>query len=171
MNVGTPRPEARRWAEFEAEAPAMAAFVRDRLEGRRHRLMATIRADGWPRISGTELLIEGGELWVGGMPASRKFDDLRREPRVAIHSGPEDPPDWVGDARVSGLAVLIDDEPEKAAFKAASEAATGEFPEGPFELMRLAITEVSTVRLGEPADHLVLQVWRPGQGVREIKRS
>jgi hypothetical protein len=133
--------------------------------------MATIRANGWPRISGTELLIDGGELWIGGMPESRKFDDLRRDPRIAIHSGSEDPPDWQGDARVTGLAVLIDDEAGKATFKEASKAVTGEFPDGPFELLRLTLTEVSTVRLGSPADHLVLHVWRPGAGVREMRRT
>jgi hypothetical protein len=161
------RRPTRTWAEFEAEAPAMAAFVRERLDAHRHKLMATIRADGWPRISGIEITIDRGEVWFGGMPNARKSADLRGDPRVAIHSGSDEPAAFKGDARLTGLAVPIEDEAVKAGFM---EAAGGG-PPGPFDLFRLAITEASTVRVGEPADHLVIQVWRPGQGVREIRRD
>jgi hypothetical protein len=160
-------PPARTWAEFETEAPGLAAFVRERLDAHKHKLMATIRADGWPRISGIEITIDRGELWIGGMPAARKSADLRRDPRVAIHSGSDEPSDFKGDARVTGLAVEIEDRALKRAFMKAA----GGGPPGPFDLFRLAITEVSTVRVGEPADHLVINVWRPGAGIREIKRT
>jgi hypothetical protein len=165
VNVGG-APETRSWAELEAEAPQLAAFVRDRLDAHKHKLMATIRADGWPRISGIEITIDRGELWIGGMPGARKSDDLRRDPRVAIHSGSDEPPAFRGDARLTGLAIPIEDERVKATFMAAA----GGGPPGPFDLFRLAILEVSTVRVGDPADHLVIQVWRPGQPIREIKR-
>lgn len=155
------------WGDYEAEAPDMARFVRERLDARRHRLMATLRADGSPRISGIELTIAFGELWVGGLPGSRKFADLRRDPRVAIHSGSADPPEWQGDARIAGRAVFVEDEATKAAFL---EAAGGG-PPGPFELFRLEIAEVSTVREAPGRDHLVLEVWRPGEPVRSIDRS
>jgi hypothetical protein len=160
-------PPTRSWAQFEAEVPAMAAFVRERLDAHRHKMMATIRADGWPRISGIEIMIDRGEVWIGGMPNARKSADLWRDPRVAIHSGSDEPAAFKGDARLTGLAVPIHDEAVKATFLAAA----GGGPPGPFDLFRLAITEVSTVRVGEPADHLVLQVWRPGQEVREIRRD
>jgi hypothetical protein len=156
----------RSWGEYEAEAPGMAAFVRGRLDARRHRLVATLRADGSPRISGIELTIARGELWVGGLPGSRKFADLLRDPRVAIHSGSDDPPAWEGDARLSGRAVFVEDGATKAAFL---EAAGGG-PPGPFELFRLEIAEVSTVREAPGRDHLVLEVWRPGEPVRSIDR-
>jgi hypothetical protein len=154
------------WGEFEAAVPDLAAFVRARLDARRHRLMATLRADGSPRISGIELTIASGELWVGGLPGSRKFADLRRDPRVAIHSGSVDPPAWDGDARLAGRAVFVEDEATKAAFL---EAAGGG-PPGPFDLVRLDIAEVSTVREAPGRDHLVLEVWRPGEPVRSIDR-
>jgi hypothetical protein len=160
-------PESRTWAEFEAEAPELAAFARERLDAHKHKLMATIRADGWPRISGIEITIDRGELWIGGMPAARKSDDLRRDPRVAIHSGSDEPSDFKGDARITGIAHEVEDKAVKRAFMKAA----GGGPPGPFDLFRLAITEVSTVRVGDPADHLVIRVWRPGQGVREIKRT
>jgi len=158
------------WAEFAGQAPEMAAFARERLEAHRHRLMATLRADGSPRISGIELIIHAGELWIGSMPAARKIDDLRRDPRLAIHSGSDDPPGFQGDARLSGEAIFVGDEPGKDAFKAAWEAVMGSFPPGPFELIRLSITEASTVREAETRDHLVIEAWRPGQPVRRIER-
>lgn len=159
------------WGAFEAAAPGLAAFVRARLDASRHRVMATLRADGSPRISGTELLIHDGELWIGGMPGSLKFRDLRRDPRMAIHSNPGDPvAGWSGDARLSGVADPVDDEAGKAAFVAAWKAEVGPMPEGPFELLRLRITEVSTVREAPSKGHLLIDTWRPGREVRTIER-
>lgn len=159
------------WGTFEAAAPALAAFVRARLDASRHRVMATLRADGAPRISGTELLVHGGELWIGGMPDSLKFRDLRRDPRIAIHSNPGDPlAGWGGDARLSGVADLVDDEAGKAAFVAAWTAAVGPMPAGPFELLRLRITEAVTVREAPSGDHLLIDTWTPGREVRTIER-
>jgi hypothetical protein len=48
---------SRSWAEFEAEVPDLAAFVRERLEAHKHRMMATLRSDGSPRIGGIEVTI------------------------------------------------------------------------------------------------------------------
>jgi hypothetical protein len=165
--VAAGAPATRTWAEFEAEAPQLATFVRERFDAHKHKLMATIRPNGWPRISGIEVSIDRGELWFGGMPAARKSEDLRRDPRVAIHSGSDEPSEFKGDARLTGLAVEIEDDALKRTFIQAA----GGGPPGPFDLFRLAISEASSVRVGEPADHLVIQVWRPGEGVREFRRT
>jgi hypothetical protein len=154
------------WSEMAAEVPSFAAFVRERLDAHRHRTMATIRADGSPRISGVEVTIARGELWIGGLAGSRKFADLRRDPRLGVHSGSDDPPDFRGDARVSGRAIPVLDEGQKAAFL--EDAGGG--PPGPFELFRVDIDEASTVREAEGRDHLVIEVWRPGQQIRRIDR-
>jgi hypothetical protein len=128
--------------------------------------MATLRADGSPRLSGIEITFQDGDVWIGGMPGARKSADLRRDPRVAIHSGSDDPPQFRGDARLSGLAVPVDDTDIKAAFMTAS----GGGPQGPFDLFRLDILEASTVRVGVPADHLVIEAWRPGEPIRRVER-
>ena len=154
------------WADFAAAAPDLAAFVRERLEAHRHRYLATIRADGSPRLSGIELTIHAGELWIGSMPDSFKMADLRRDPRVAIHSGSDDPPAFKGDARLSGHALFADDEVVKADFLVAA----GGGPPGPFDLVRLRITEASTVREAGGRDHLVIDSWRPGGPVRTLER-
>ena len=154
------------WAEFDASAPGIAAFVRERLEAHRHRMLATIRADGSPRISGIEVTIARGELWVGGLAGSRKFADIRRDARVALHSGSDDPPRFRGDARLSGRAIAVLDEDTKAAFL--EDAGGG--PPGPFDLFRLDIEEASTVREADSKDHLVIEVWKPDMPVRRIER-
>lgn len=154
------------WADFARAEPAFAAFVRQRLDAHRHRLMATLRADGSPRISGVEATIHGGELLVGGLPGSRKFDDLRRDPRLALHSGSDDPPEFRGDARVSGVARFVDDETAKVDFLAAA----GGGPPGPFELVRVLISEVSAVQEAPTRDHLIVSVWKPGRPLRRIER-
>ena len=154
------------WARFEAAAPDLARFVRERLDAHRHRLMATLRRDGSPRLGGIELTIADGELWIGGLSGSRKFEDLRRDPRLAVHSGSDDPPGFVGDARVSGRARFVEDEAVKARFL---EAAGGG-PPGPFELVCVEIDEVATVEEAASGDHLVISVWRPGEVVRRMDR-
>jgi Pyridoxamine 5'-phosphate oxidase len=152
-----------RWADVESEAPELAALARRFLDGRVHRTLATLRRDGSPRISGTEARFAEGELWLGSMWRSMKALDLRRDPRFALHSGSEDPPSWSGDATVSGRAVEVDDDARKGALFPSP-------PPGPFHLFRADLGEVLVVRLGEPADHLIVEIWRPGMGVTRKER-
>jgi hypothetical protein len=101
------------WAEVEAAAPEFAARVRELFQARKHKTMATLRADGSPRISGIETQF-GGQVTFGSMAGSRKSADLDRAPRVALHSPSVDPPEddpsaWVGEAKIAGRAVSTHD--------------------------------------------------------------
>lgn len=101
------------WAEFETVAPEFAARVRSLLTSRKHLTMATLRRDGSPRISGTELEFADGQLQIGSMPRAVKALDLRRDPRVAIHGATEDPPSgnpaaWKGEAKIAGTAMEVE---------------------------------------------------------------
>ena len=154
------------WQEFSEQAPEVAARAFERLEKHRHKTMATIRADGSPRIAGTEAPILAGQVWLGGMTGNRRFADLRRDPRVAIHSASEDPDVWTGDAKLAGRAVEVTDAAGKAAFRGDAV----EVPEGDFELFRVDISEVSVVRLSDEKDRLLIDVWREGEPVRSIER-
>jgi len=58
------------WGEIEADAPEFAARVRELFQARKHKTMATLRADGSPRISGIETQI-GEQLTFGSMPLIR----------------------------------------------------------------------------------------------------
>ena len=66
-----------------------------RLRAHRHRVLATLRRDGSPRVSGTEVQLHddgpaAGMLLLGSMPRSRKGADMAHDPRVALHSNPGD---------------------------------------------------------------------------------
>ncbi|MDP9022649.1 MAG: pyridoxamine 5'-phosphate oxidase family protein [Actinomycetota bacterium] len=141
------------WAAFAAEAPELAATVRDRFESHTHHIIGTIRADGAPRLSGTEVRMGDAELTIGMMPGSRKLSDVRRDPRVEVHSAPLDVELGAGDAKIAGRLVEIPPDPD--------EEIAGSF-------FRLDIELVSLVRV--EADELVVTTWRPDRGLRETWR-
>jgi hypothetical protein len=156
------------WRDIEAEEPELAALAREFLEGHKHKTLATLRRDGSPRVSGIEAEIVDGELLWGGMPGAMKSLDLRRDPRFALHSGSGDPPDWAGDAKVSGRAEEIADEDRKRALLAA-QGHTGASP-GPFDLFRGELEELVVVHLNEERTKLVIERWREGDGVKRFER-
>ena len=147
------------WSEVEAEAPELAALARGFFDAHAHKTLATLRRDGSPRVSGTEVDFAEGELWLGSMWRSLKALDLQRDPRFALHSGSVDPPEWTGDAKVAGLVEEVTD-PERIA------AINGEgAPPGSSHLFRADIAELVVVHLGDPPDHIVIESWHAGRGV------
>jgi hypothetical protein len=152
------------WSEVEAEAPELAALARGFFDAHVHKTLATLRRDGSPRLSATEIDFAEGELWLGSMWRSLKALDLRRDPRFALHSGSEDPPDWRGDAKVAGRAEEITDPGRIAAI--IDEGA----PPAPSHLFRADIAELVVVHLGDPPDHLVIESWHAGRGVERRER-
>ena len=100
------------WRDVEQAEPEFAQRVRALFDAHRHKTMATVRADGSPRISGIETVFEDGELVFGSMPHARKGADLRRDPRFALHSATVDPVEgseaqWPGEAKISGRAIAV----------------------------------------------------------------
>lgn len=154
------------WATFSAEAPELAARAEQRLAAHKHLTMATVRRDGAPRIAGTEVVLRDGDVWLAGMTGARRFADLRRDPRVAIHSGSDDGDAWRGDAKLAGRATQVSDADAIRRFSGGLE----QEPPGDFELFRVDVTEVVVVRLGDPADHLVIESWHEGRGVSSVRR-
>ncbi len=154
--------------------PEFAAAVKARFEAGKHKTIATLRADGSPRISGTEADIAAGELWFGSMWGARKARDLQRDPRFALHSASEDPPGWSGDAKLSGRVEEITDPGRFDAYREARAAEAGEGePEPPsrFHLFRAEIAEAVLVGLNESRDRLVIEHWAEGRGLRRIERE
>jgi hypothetical protein len=153
------------WTDFETAAPELAAVVRERLDAHTHKTIATIRRDGAPRISGTETAFRDGELWIGSMWQARKAKDLQRDPRYALHSGSDEPDDWKGDAKLSGLVEEITD-------AARVDEINGEkAPPGPSHLFRLDLDEVSFVRLNDARDKIVIDIWTAAGGLRRVERA
>src|ERR1700722_3679587 len=97
------------WKDLEQAEPEFAGRVRRLFDAGRHKTIATVRADGSPRISGIECEFTDGDLRFGSMPGARKGADLERDPRFALH-GPTFHPEegkeseWPGEAKVAGRA-------------------------------------------------------------------
>lgn len=148
------------WSEFEEEAPDMAAAVRAKFETAGHHVLATIRRDGAPRVSGTEVAIRDGQLTIGSMWQAVKAKDLQRDPRFALHANPGPGREMEGgDAKVAGVAIELDDEAKKA-------LAGDDDPPGPSHSFTLDITEVVLTTVA--GDHLDIDLWRPGKGVQRF---
>ncbi|CAN5246960.1 pyridoxamine 5'-phosphate oxidase family protein [soil metagenome] len=162
------------WGQVTASDPAFAEAVRARFDAHRHKVLATLRRDGAPRISGIEAAFAEGDLWMGMMQGSRKARDLQRDPRLAVHSASEDPPEdpaaWEGDAKVSGRAVEITDQ-ERVITVLRAMGAADDGPPPPLHLFRVDVTEAVLTRVGDPPDHLAIELWRDGEGVRRMHRG
>jgi Pyridoxamine 5'-phosphate oxidase len=163
------------WDEVARSAPEFAGAVRALFDAHRHKTLATLRGDGSPRISGIEANFVQGDLWLGMMPSSRKALDLLRDPRMALHSATVDPPDdpakFEGDAKLTGTAEEVTDPARFRAFlDATSQAGQEQMQPGSFHLFRVDVTEVVLTRVGDPPDHLVIELWREGQDLRRTKR-
>lgn len=148
------------WSDLVAAEPEFAQRVHDVFEVRKHKTLATLRRDGSPRISGIETKFEDGELWLGMMPGSMKAADLRRDPRLALHSPtvdtPEDDPgSWAGEAKITGRGI---------------EVPGSESSEEPSNRFRIEMDDVVLTYVGRPADHLVIESWSPGRGLRRRER-
>jgi hypothetical protein len=166
-NGTTPAPQENRtnWAAFAAAEPGLARTVEERFAAHTHHVLATLRRDGSPRTTGLEARFLNGELWLGMMPGSLKALDLRRDPRFALQANPgEGTSMGGGDVRISGRAVEVEDGATKSAYVKEVE------PPQPFHLFRAELTEVVRTYV-EDDKYLVLQVWKPGEPLRTIKRN
>jgi hypothetical protein len=148
------------WRDVELAEPGFAQRVRALFDAHRHKTIATLRADGSPRISGIEAAFEDGELVFSSMANARKGADLRRDPRFALHSATVDPIEgaeaqWPGEAKISGRAIAgtpIDESPDGDRFLA-------------------DISDVVHTHLNEAATLLVVEWWTPMDGLQRVERS
>ncbi|MBG0853086.1 pyridoxamine 5'-phosphate oxidase family protein [Streptomyces spinoverrucosus] len=156
---------AANWASFVTAEPDLAKTVEERFGAHTHHILATLRKDGSPRTTGIEVRFLNGELWLGMMPDSRKALDLRRDPRFALQANPgEGTSMGGGDVRIAGRAIEVEDAETKARYGEEVE------PPEPFHLFRTELTEVVRTYV-EDDTYLVLQVWKPGEPLRTIKRT
>jgi hypothetical protein len=143
------------WSEFEAAEPVFARRVRRLMTARKHLTMATLRRDGSPRISGTEIQLKDGRLEIGSMPGAVKATDLLRDPRVAIHGPTNDPPKtgrWRGEAKIAGRAVAVPREDGAHGFQ-------------------IDLQEIVVTHLNRSGDRLVVESWTPARGYRTMERE
>jgi hypothetical protein len=148
------------WKDVEEAVPEFAARVRRIFEAQKHKTIATLRADGGPRISGIEAEFVDGRLRFDSMAHARKGADLHRDPRFALHSPSVDPPEgdpagWTGDAKIAGRAYAVgpvDGDADGEQFHA-------------------DIDEVVFTGLNADATKLVVETWTPSRGLRRVERA
>lgn len=159
------------WREFTEAAPRIATIFR-----RRHAatgnlcLLATLRSDGFPRISPLEPRMFDDELWLVGMPRTTKFHDLARDPRFCLHTATVDTQVSDGDAKLWGVAEDVTDPGVHQRF------AQNLFEETGFDIrnekfdhfFRAGITSASSVEVGD--GHLDVTIWQPGAPERVVRK-
>ncbi len=154
------------WSEVEQAEPEFAGRVRGLFDAGRHKTIATLRADGSPRISGIECEFADGDLTFGSMTGARKGADLLRDNRFALH-GPTVHPvegkesEWPGEAKIAGRAT--------PAGPVVADETSEQQPEG--EMFVADITSVVLTGLDAGATKLVVEWWTPEQGLRRIERD
>jgi hypothetical protein len=160
------------WHEFVDQAPRIAEIFQ-----RRHAatgnlcLLATVRADGSPRISPIEPRVFEGRLLLVGMPHTTKFHDLGRDPRFCLHTATVDPHVGEGDVKLFGAVRNEQDRPLHQRFADALFAESGFDLRGqefdPFYVADLSSGSSVTIDDGQ----LTITIWKPGQGERVVRKS
>ncbi len=150
------------WRDVQAAAPEFARRVQSLFDAHKHKkTIATLRADGSPRISGIETAFTDGELTFGSMPNARKVltytaipPDSRCTPRRSIRSKA---------TKQSGPAR------RRSRGGPSTPARSPDGPDG--DLFRADITEVVLTHLDDSATLLVIEWWTPTNGLRAVERE
>jgi hypothetical protein len=103
------------WTDFEQAAPELARLGRERVERYGFMLLGTVRRDGTARISAVEVRLVKGHLAMSFIHGSRKERDVRRDPRILLHSPMLNADDPNDEFKLRGRAVAIEDAELRAA--------------------------------------------------------
>ncbi|HEX2274785.1 MAG TPA: pyridoxamine 5'-phosphate oxidase family protein [Acidimicrobiales bacterium] len=155
------------WREFSEQSPRVAeVFVRRHSATRNLCLLATLRSDGYPRISPMEPRIVEGELVLVGMPNTSKFRDLGRDPRFCLHTATADPYVGDGDAKLWGNARNVQDKGlhERFAVKVVEEGGPDLRGQTIDPFYVADISGASCIEVVE--GQLNIAIWKPGEGER-----
>ena len=154
------------WRKFEQEAPETAERIQARFESHIHAVLATLRRDGSPRLSGMEAPIRDSHLWLGMMPGSLKAADLVRDPRFSLHSSPDSEELPHGDARIDGEVVPAT--PAEVDMFTAGHRMPIDNPDA----MVLFTTRIARATLTRvDGQELLIETWTPTDGLQETRRS
>jgi hypothetical protein len=163
------------WNEFAERAPQIAeVFTRRQTATGNLCMMATLRSDGFPRISPIEPRVFEGELWIVGMPGTTKFRDLDRDPRFCLHTATVDTQVTDGDAKLWGVVRDVQDRELFLRFAEALLQEIGldlrdDIRDGKFEHFYAAdLTGASSVRVAD--GHMDVTIWKPGAAEYVVRK-
>jgi Pyridoxamine 5'-phosphate oxidase len=153
------------WSEFAAAAPRLASAVRDLVHqyGPGLAYLATVRADGGPRVHPVSPVIRDDGLYCFVMN-SPKRGDLERDGRYALHAFP--PEDSNDEAYLSGRARLVTD---RALVRRLARALRAD-PKADWRLYEFSIEVAMVARHREPTVPAGYEVWRDPRTGRVRRR-
>jgi hypothetical protein len=154
-----------RWDEFAGAAPELAGLGKSLLERSGLCFVATLRPNGWPRISPCEPFIVDGELMLGMMWQSRKALDLLRDPRLTLHNAHADRAGTEGDFKLYGRAVDVTDPALRERYAETLEQKIAWRPQEPYHLFAVDVDHAAHITFGD--DRRVLR-WNSGQGLTAV---
>jgi hypothetical protein len=141
------------WKAFAESAGELSVLGEEVLLSSGLCMVGTLRADGSPRISPCEVILEEGELMLGMMWQSRKARDLQRDPRLVVHSAQCDKEGSTGDLKIYGRAIEIPDD------------GTDPTRPRPSHLFAVDIQSAAFIRFGEDK---VLMRWSAERGLERL---
>ncbi len=144
------------WGELSLEAPQIAAVGRALLDRHRLAYLATVRADGAPRVHPVSPFIVDGRLLVATPRSSPKARDQLRDGRVVIHMPPGENDD---EFRVRCRARSIEDGADRARTIASGPG----FVHDDDYIFEYDIDEAATaywVDVGQPGTYPVRRSWK-----------
>lgn len=144
------------WHNLETAQPELAAFGVERFVRFGVAYLATVRADGSPRVHPVTPIVGQGHLFLFMEPTSPKGYDLRRHGRYALHCAVNNSSGESGEFFCSGQATLIDD---TAIRRLATELATYT-PADRYVLYELTVEQAACISYndGQP----MRQRWNAG---------
>jgi hypothetical protein len=132
------------WPEFAASNPELATFGAGLLAAA-PAYLATLRADGSPRVHPVTPIVAPTGLYVFMEPTSPKAADIRDRARYSLHSGVADSSGTGGEFTVSGSGQLV----VETSVRAAVSAAAPYDPADRYILFTLALHEARAYGYGD----------------------
>lgn len=147
------------WSELLAAQPEIGAVGVALLEKHGMAYLATVRADGAPRVHPVCPFVVDGRLYVATPRTSPKARDQLRDPRVVLHLLPGENDD---EFRVRCRVRAVTDEEARAAIRAAGP----HFLKDDDYYFEYDIEEAATAyweHVGQPGTYPVRRSWKAAQ--------
>jgi Pyridoxamine 5'-phosphate oxidase len=165
------------FAEVQRIEPELATRARAILSSTTNAILGTIHRDGTPRLSGADPYFHDGQLRLWSMPQARKGHDMRRDPRIALHSIPWDSRrlrEGAGDVgpadtKISGIAELVTDTEVVAAFRTWLQSERGPETPADWDLFNVDIESVTVI--SADTGQLVVDLWSSTKGRTTTRRA
>ena len=148
-----------KWGEFAQKEPELARLGQERLDRYGLVMLATLRKNGFPRISPVEPLFFNNQLYLGMTWKSQKALDLIRDPRCSIHNAVSDRHASDGEFKIYGRAMDITNPNEQQDYlRAMAKKINLEFGDQQFHCFVIDINSIAINSLvGQEFKH---KVWR-----------